>query len=195
MIDKLNLALKLPLECEHPYLGKGIITRVYKAPAENDLIVQCTFTRSASGMRWSFQCKANILHFDNMYLCDRVYDALQDPRKISAVMAILEGYSSASTVEIESTTEELMTPEEVVAEMEAYYGIAEQAVSETDKVVDLDEVIETIIEVSDEAYAEEIEEAAQEDEAEVSYEEAVAEDASVTETTAAPVRRNKKKRK
>ena len=110
-------------------------------------------------------------------------------------MAVLEGYSSDSTVETEPTVEELTTPEEVVAEMDAYYGIAEQAVSETDKVVDLDEVIETIIEVSDEAYVEEIEEAAQEDEAEVSYEEAVTEDASVTETTAAPVRRNKKKRK
>ena len=195
MINKLNIALKLPLICEHKHLGKGVITKVSQVPMSTDLLLHCTFTRSAAGLRWSFQRKTDIVAFENMYLCDKVYDALQDPRIVPYTMALLEKYAVEEPEQVSSIIaeqeEEVVTIEEVVAEMEAYYDQPAQDFKEAVVFAETDAVEEKpIAEIAVEA----IEELIQAPETDVDCEEAVEEANTTTEATVVSGRRSKKRR-
>lgn len=194
MINKLNIALKLPLICEHKHLGKGVITKVSQVPMSTDLLLHCNFTRSAAGLRWSFQRKTDIVAFENMYLCDKVYDALQDPRVVPYTMALLEKYATEEPEQVSSIVteqEELVTIEEVVAEMEAYYGQPAQEFKEAVVFAETEAVEE---EPTAEIAVEAIEELIQVPETDVDCEEAVEEAITTTETTVVSGRRSKKRR-
>jgi hypothetical protein len=194
MINKLNIALKLPLICEHKHLGKGVITKVSQVPMSTDLLLHCNFTRSAAGLRWSFQRKTDIVAFENMYLCDKVYDALQDPRVVPYTMALLEKYAAEEPEQVSSSVaeqEELVTIEEVVAEMEAYYDQPAQEFKEAVVFAETEAVEE---EPTAEITVEAIEELIQVPETDVDCEEAVEEANTTTETTVVSGRRSKKRR-
>lgn len=195
MINKLNIALKLPLICEHKHLGKGVITKVSQVPMSTDLLLHCNFTRSAAGLRWSFQRKTDIVAFENMYLCDKVYDALQDPRGVPYTMALLEKYVVEEPEQVSSIIaeqeEEVVTIEEVVAEMEAYYDQPAQEFKEAVVFAETEAVEEEpIAEIAVEA----IEELIQAPETDVDCEEAVEEANTTTEATIVSGRRSKKRR-
>lgn len=195
MINKLNIALKLPLICEHKHLGKGVITKISQVPMSTDLLLHCNFIRSAAGLRWSFQRKTDIVAFENMYLCDKVYDALQDPRGIPYTMALLEKYTAEEPEHIGSILaeqeEDLVTIEEVVAEMEAYY---DQPAQEFKEAVVFAETKAVEEEPTAEIVVEAIEELIQAPETDVDCEEAVEEANTTTEATVVSGRRSKKRR-
>lgn len=194
MINKLNIALKLPLICEHKHLGKGVITKISQVPMSTDLLLHCNFTRSAAGLRWSFQRKTDIVAFENMYLCDKVYDALQDPRGIPYTMALLEKYTAEEPEHVGSILaeqeEDLVTIEEVVAEMEAYY---DQPAQEFKEAVDFAENEAVDEESTPSTALEAIEEIIQTPETDVDYEEAVEAVNTTTEATFVSGRRGKKR--
>lgn len=208
MIYNLKKALNLPVECKHKIGAKGIINDVMKDPKSADLLISCIFAgKSLAIIPWSEQRKTFPLSFerDKMTLCGKVYDALLDPSKEAEVMEMLLALEppviveEIQSVEIEeAVSEDLETPEEVVAELEAYYDSpkSESGFDDTTNVavfIPADSVEEAI--EQPEFEIEIIEEPIEEVELMVDQEEATVEEILEVEAVPTSVPRHKKKRK
>jgi hypothetical protein len=140
-----------------------------------------------------------------MTLCGKVYDALLDPSKEAEVMEMLLALEppviveETQSVEIEeAVSEDLETPEEVVAELEAYYD-SPKSESDFDDTTNVAvfipaESVEEAIE-QPEFEIEIIEEPIEEVELMVDQEEATVEEIPEVEAVPTSVPRHKKKRK